>query len=104
MRRKPDTYWYRWILARAHYMAGDYQEAINAIGDDVSNFPKDVLLITAGSHAQLGDLNAAKADMATFSKYDPEWSIAKSAAYPYRNNSDRQHWLEGLRKAGLKET
>jgi adenylate cyclase len=96
-------YWYKWVLARALYMAGYYQEAIDAIGDDVANFPKDVLLITAASKAQLKDFDGAKSDMATFGNYDPEWSIAKSAAYPYRSDSDRQHWLEGLRLAGLKE-
>jgi hypothetical protein len=41
--------------------------------------------------------------MAEFSKVDPDWSIAKSAAYFYVKDSDRQHWLDGLRKAGLKE-
>jgi hypothetical protein len=42
--------------------------------------------------------------MAQFSKNDPVWSIAKAAERYFRNDSDRQHWLEGLRKAGLKET
>jgi adenylate cyclase len=105
MQNKPDfPYWYRWNLARAHYMAGHYQEAIDAIGDDVSNFPSDVLLVTAASKAQLGDLDGAQSDMAEFSKTDPDWSIAKSAVYPYRNPDHRQHWLDGLRSAGLKET
>ena len=82
-------------------MAGHYQEAINAIGQMTQ--PNDVLLITAASKAQHGDLTGAKSDMAEFSTNDPNWSIAKSAAYPYGNDSHRQHWLDGLRKAGLKE-
>ena len=41
--------------------------------------------------------------MAQFSKNDPEWSIAKAAERYFRRDSDRQHWLDGLRKAGLKE-
>jgi adenylate cyclase len=40
--------------------------------------------------------------MGAFANYDPEWSIAKSAEYFYRKDNDRQHWLDGLRKAGLK--
>ena len=44
---------------------------------------------------------AAEAAMAEFRAYDPDWTQAKSAAYPYRNNSDRDHWLDGLGKAGL---
>ncbi len=101
--RNPETpYWYWWNLGRACYMAKQYKNAVDAIAK-ISDPPLDVLLITAASKAQLGNLEAAKSDMAAFSKYDPEWSIAKSAEYFYREDSDRQHWLEGLRKAGLKE-
>jgi adenylate cyclase len=101
--RNPETpYWYWWNLGRAYYMAKQYKNAIEAIAK-ISDPPLDVLLITAASKAQLGNLEAAKSDMSAFAKYDPEWSIAKSAEYFYRKDNDRQHWLEGLRKAGLKE-
>jgi adenylate cyclase len=103
MLRNPKIpYWYWWNLGRAYYMARQYEEAIDAIAR-ITDPPKDVLLITAASKAQLGALDGARSDMAEFSEYDPEWSIAKSAEYYYRNDSDRQHWLDGLRKAGLKE-
>jgi adenylate cyclase len=95
-------YWYWWNLARAYYMAKRYEEAIEAAGK-ITDPPNDVLLITAASKAQLGDLDAARAEMAQFSKNDPEWSIAKAAERYFRRDSDRQHWLDGLRKAGLKE-
>jgi TolB-like protein/class 3 adenylate cyclase/tetratricopeptide (TPR) repeat protein len=95
-------YWYWWNLGRAYYMAKQYQEAIDAIAK-IAEPPNDTLLITAASKAQLGDLKSAQSDMAKFSKNDPDWSIAKSAEYYYRNDADRQHWLDGLRKAGLKE-
>ena len=101
--RNPETpYWYWWNLGRAYYMAKQYKNAVDAIAK-ISDPPLDVLLITAASKAQLGNLQAAKSDMDAFAKYDPEWSIAKSAEYFYRKDSDRQHWIEGLRKAGLKE-
>ena len=96
-------YWYFWNLGRAYYMARHYQEAIDAIGR-ISDPPNDVLLITAASKAQLGNLESARDDMAQFSKNDPDWSIAKAAERFFRDDSDRQHWLDGLRKAGLKET
>ncbi len=95
-------WWYYWNYGRAQYMAKEYQEAIDTIAK-INDPPIDVLLITAASKAQLGQIDAAKADMAKFSASDPDWSIAKSAEYYYRNDSDRQHWLDGLRKAGLKE-
>ena len=95
-------WWYYWNFSRAQYMAKEYQQAIDTIAK-INDPPIDVLLITAASKAQLGQLDDAKADMARFSSSDPNWSIAKSAEYYYRNDSDRQHWLDGLRKAGLKE-
>ena len=104
MRHNPETipFWYEWNLARAYYMAKRYQEAIDAIGR-ITDPPNDVLLITAASKAQLGDIDAAKIEMEQFSANDPEWSIAKAAERYFRYDNDRQHWLDGLRKAGLKE-
>jgi adenylate cyclase len=99
----PETpYWYWWNLGRAHYMAKRYKDAIDAIGK-ITEPPNDVRLITAASKAQLGNLDAAKSEMAEFSKNDPEFSIAEAAKRYFRNDTDRQHWLDGLRKAGLKE-
>ena len=101
--RNPNApYWYPWNKGRAFYMDKQYQAALDAIAK-INDPPIDVLLITAASKAQLGDLKGAQADMAKFSASDPEWSVAKSAEYYYRDDSDRQHWLDGLRKAGLKE-
>jgi tetratricopeptide (TPR) repeat protein len=96
-------YWYWWNLGRAYYMAKRFKEAIDAIGK-ITDPPNDVRLITAASEAQIGNTSSAQSIMAEFSKNDPDWSIVKSAAYYYRNDSDRQHWLDGLRKAGLKES
>jgi tetratricopeptide (TPR) repeat protein len=104
MARNPNfPYWYWWNLGRGLYMAKRYQEAIDTIGK-INDPPNDVRLITAASEAQLGNLGSAKSIMAEFSRDDPNWSIEKSAAYPYGSESDRQHWIDGLRKAGLKES
>lgn len=95
-------YWYWWNLGRAYYMAGQYRQAIEAIGR-INAPPNDVRLITAASQAQLGNLAEARSIMGAFSKIDPDWSVQKSAGYYYKRASDREHWLDGLRKAGLKE-
>ena len=91
-------YWYRWNLARVYYMNMQFQDAL----DTIAITPADLLLITAASKAKLGDIDGAKSDMAIFTKADPNWSVAKSEYYRYVNDSDRQHWLDGLRLAGLK--
>ncbi len=102
LRNRFYPFWYTWNFARALYMAGRYQEAVDAIAT-MTDPPNDVRLISAASEAQLGRIDKARAIMAEFSKIDPDWSIEQSAAYYYRRDSDRQHWVDGLRKAGLKE-
>lgn len=87
--------WYLWNLGRAYYMAGRYQDAIDAIAE-MTNPPNDVRLITAASHAQL-----AYAVMAEFKAIEPQWTLQKSADYKYGDENARAHWLEGLSRAGL---
>ena len=94
-------HWYPWNFARLRYMTGDYQDAIDLLADRVAE-PNDVLLITAASKAQLGDLDSAMTYMAQFSNNDPSWSIAKAAERHFGRDIDRQRWLNGLREAGLK--
>ena len=101
LRTSKIPYWHWWNLGRACYMAKRYQDALDDIAK-IAEPPNDTLLVTAASKAQLGNLDGAKSDMAKFSQNDPNWTLAKSVAYHYRNDSDRQHWLDGLRKAGLK--
>ncbi len=95
-------YWYLWNRARVHYMSMKFQDALDTIAT-IKDPPADVFLITAASKARLGDIQGARDDMAIFTRSDPNWSVAKSAHYRYVNDSDRQHWLGGLRLAGLKE-
>jgi tetratricopeptide (TPR) repeat protein len=104
MDRNPEFhYWYRWNLGRALYMTGHFQEAIDTIAM-IEAPPNDVRLIVAASLAQLGQTADAQAVMAEFSARDPDWTVQKSAEYRYGSDSDRQHWINGLRMAGLRET
>lgn len=104
MRRKPGfPYWFWWNLGRAFYMCGQYRAAIGAI-EHIQNPPNDVRLITAASQAQLGNIGDAKAIMTAFSAEDPDWTVEKSAAYHYQRLVDREHWITGLQKAGLRES
>ena len=94
-------WWYRWNLARAYYQAEHYRAAIDEI-DKIASPPNDLRLIRAAAMAQLGDPNAAEI-MNAFMQEDPDWTVEKSAAYHYGKDATKQLWLEGLRKAGLKE-
>ena len=79
-----------------------YEDAIDEMRRIADPLPNDALLIIAASKAQLGDVDAAMTYMVQFSQNDPEWSIAKAAERYFRQDSDRQNWLDGLLKAGLK--
>jgi len=114
MKLYPDhAYWLHWILARGCYQVGRYQDAIDEIGKiEAAKKPNDVRLILAASYAQLAtedeaNIDEAKVDkakeiMEEFSDIEPNWTLAKSAAYPYDSASERYHWIDGLRKAGLR--
>jgi adenylate cyclase len=83
-------------------MNGDYQLAIDEVAK-LAELPNDLRLITAASYAHLEKDVEAKREMDEFTRNDPYWSVAKSAAYSYGKDGDRQRWISGLRRAGLKE-
>jgi adenylate cyclase len=95
--------WYAEFLGLAYYHAGQYEEAIVALKPLLHLGWYSASLRLAASYAQLGRLDEARAQAAEVLKLDPDFSIAtfsKTAAY--KNPSDLEHFLDGLRKAGLK--
>jgi tetratricopeptide (TPR) repeat protein len=107
--------WYHWYRGFALYSARDYEQAIGAF--------KEISLVHSRSHAylaacyaQLGRIDEARAALALFEKVcDAERikfgekmpatcaDVAREWAERYRNPEDRDHLLDGLRKAGLRE-
>lgn len=100
-RHPAPPYWHEWNRARAYYMAKRYDDALATIRGMTSP-PNDVRLIEAASEAQLGHLNDAGRIMGEFNKIEPGWTLQKSADYRYGDSAARDHWLDGLSKAGLK--
>jgi tetratricopeptide (TPR) repeat protein len=100
--------WYRWTLGWCYYFIGEYEEAIAEL-EKLSSPSDDVLLILAASHARLaaagrGPENARHANdyVARFKKRRPGWTLeSQRDVTRYRNDKDTEHWLEGLRLAGL---
>ncbi len=97
--------WYTWFLGLAYYHAGQYEEAIEAHKPLLhSGWHYNLHLRLAASYAQLGSLDEARAQAAEALKLNPDFSIAtfiKTEAY--KNPSDLEHYLDGLRRAGLPE-
>jgi adenylate cyclase len=105
MRLNPlSPHWYAWFLGLAYYHAGQYEEAIVALKPLLHLLGWDtVSLRLAASYAQLGRLDEARAQAAEVLKLNPDFSIATfSKTEAYKNPSDLEHFLDGLRKAGLK--
>ncbi len=101
--------WYRWTLAWCYYFIQEYEEAVAELAK-VINPSGDVLLILAASHARLAEagrdpeINRERARdcIARFKKRRPRWTLEDQREVArHRNQADAEHWLEGLRLAGL---
>ena len=108
--------WYRWNYAFALYCNKQYKEAIDSL-DRMYRKPGhprylyDSLLTRAAAHAQLGKNRKARLAVATFlkmkrAKRGVGWTITDELKRtPFKPTKTgralRNHWIDGLRKAGL---
>jgi adenylate cyclase len=95
--------WYVWDLGIALYVARRYEEAVKTLK---RSEPPNAMVYRwlAASYAQLGRESEAGEAAAEYLKRTPDFSIAKHLEIvPFRNAEDRDHYLDGLRKAGLPE-
>jgi TolB-like protein len=98
-----ETSWYWTTLGGAYFGAHQYHEAIEALGraGDAWHW-KHALL--AACYAQMGQDEEARRSASQALRLSPDFSIAKNMARePLKLDSDRQHLIAGLRKAGLPE-
>ena len=95
--------WYVQGLLIALYTARRYEEAIEFSGKiDVRHLTTN--LIIAGSYAHLGRYEEAKASASSALEESPGFSLREWAAnLSFENPEDLEHYLDGLRKAGLPE-
>ena len=95
----PDVY--LWNAAIIYYTARRYEAVVEAV-DRMTSPPVDPLLFKAAAHAQLGQIDKAQAAVEQVRLLDPKATVAKwSAQQPYKKAEDLQHYIEGVRKAGL---
>jgi tetratricopeptide (TPR) repeat protein len=103
--RIPD--WYRWIRAWACFNARDYKGAIEQIdamhkkpGDP--DYVPDIQLLLAVSYAYAGDSKQAAAALAQLKQGRSDWTLRRELARnPFTHQADRDHWEEGMKKAGF---
>jgi adenylate cyclase len=107
----PPVY-YHWFHGIALYSAGDYGNAISAV-KQIRSLDRWHHGLLAMCHAQSGKMDEAGAEIAKFmeapqvtdddSLTDDVRELVNERVNRYRLQADRDHFLEGLRKAGLPE-
>ncbi len=107
MRLNPrHPFFYVWILGHAHFIAKRYEAAIAAfkkVLDRNPGFP-GARRALAAAYAHLGKVDKAAWEVDEILSRDPEFSLAKARRItPYKRDEDLEHYIAGLRKAGLPE-
>lgn len=92
--------WYSWNLGGAYHQMREYEKAIEMV-KRMQN-PAEGRRLLATCYAQLGRMDEARAEAAEVLRVHPEFSLAHWAeVQPDKNPEDLEHFIEGLRKAGL---
>ena len=91
-------YWhFGWVL----YAAGRYEDAVETLHHRSARGP-GVHRILAAALAQLGRMTEAREEARKFLSEVPDFSASRwGSTQPFRNEADRQHFIDGYVKAGL---
>lgn len=95
--------WYYLVLGQAQYAAGEYEAAIETLRRD-ETYRTTSRRFLAASLAQLGRLDAARAEAELFLVGNPQFTTRHWAeTEPFRDAATLAHFVDGFRKAGLPE-
>jgi adenylate cyclase len=81
-----------------------YDEAITTCKKGLNQAPNDILthVTCAAIYGQAGRKDSARAEAEEVLKRNPKFSaVSYAKRLPYKNQSDRDFFLDGMRKAGL---
>ena len=96
----PPGYYY-WLCGWAQYGAGQYDDAIATLRRE-ETYRSPSRKILAASLAQLGRMDEAHEEARQFLAMDPQFSVRRwSDTQPFRDETMRQHFMDGYIKAGL---
>ncbi len=99
----PSIFYRHFGLALAHYLASRYEQALAHAGMVLQVRPSWWLglLVHAASLAQLGRRDEARRTLEELTRIRPGANAASLGILPFAAAHDREHLLDGLRKAGL---
>lgn len=93
---------YYLTLAVAHYANRDYQAAVVSLRREEAYRNTSSRRFSAASLAQLGRLEEARSEVELFLISNPHFTIRHFiATQPFRDNATRDHFVDGLRRAGF---
>jgi len=94
-------------MGHAYYMLKRYEEAVRWMREGASRLPglQDSHLGPASAYAQAGRPEEARAAAAEVLRINPSFTIKSwKPLTVYKDTKDLEHYLVGLRKAGLPES
>jgi adenylate cyclase len=93
-----------WLLGRAYFLTGRHEEAIATLKKVVTRNPNhlsahnDLAII----YIDLGREEEARAEVAEILRVNPKFSLKVVQDVPLKDPAVLEHWLDNLRRAGLK--
>ena len=105
MRLDPNNPVWPFMLAHSYFLPRRYDEAIAALQDALRLNPNflPARRMLAVVYAELGREKEARAEVAEILRISPDASLERwRERLPYKNQADRDRFIAGLRKAGLK--
>ncbi|NNJ74995.1 MAG: tetratricopeptide repeat protein [Anderseniella sp.] len=97
--------WYVWKLGSAYYDARQYESAVLPLKEALNRNPKfkRARLALAATYAQLNRIEEAGRQVEELLADHPDASLTQEHRWQTEDVEWLEHWLEGLRKAGLPE-
>ncbi|MER9682723.1 adenylate cyclase [Mesorhizobium sp. M0184] len=103
----PRLFAWQFNTGLAHFCAGHYDDAVAWAGKSLRHQPNYVsaMRVVAAGHALAGRLTEAQQMMARLCEFDPSLRLSNLAEVlpPFYRPDDRSRYIEGLRKAGLRD-
>ena len=101
--RDPLSPVYFWTAAYAQYAKGNYKEAVRLARESIRqrpDFPACQRVLAAAA-AMAGENEVATVALQQLRRAQPNVSLEWIGKLPFQYDAEREHFLEGLRRAGL---